>query len=74
MGLLKFEPSGWGKIEEAVKLPMPKPVERLDMTTLLQHLIDLGHNVEAIETSDLWLECDNEHDVALYESMEMHTI
>jgi choline kinase len=69
MGLLKFEPSGWQKIEQATRLPMPKPVEKLDMTTLLQHLIDLGYTIEAIETSDLWLECDNEDDVKLYDNI-----
>jgi choline kinase len=69
MGLLKFSPSGWRKIEEAVKLPMPKTIAKLDMTTLLQHLLGLGYAIEAIETGELWLECDNERDVALYEGM-----
>ena len=67
MGLLKFEPSGWAKIEKAVTLPMPKPVEKLDMTTLLQHLITLEQYIEAIETTELWLECDNQNDINVYE-------
>jgi choline kinase len=69
MGLLKFEPSGWEKIEQAVTLPMPKPVEKLDMTTLLQHLITLNHYIEVIETSELWLECDNRNDIEIYEKL-----
>jgi len=69
MGLLKFSPLGWEKIEEAIKLPMPKSVEKLDMTTLLQHLITLGNNIEVIETSDTWLECDNQNDINVYEKM-----
>jgi choline kinase len=67
MGLLRFTPSGWAKIEEAVKLPMPKPVMKLDMTTLLQHLIKLGNTIEVIKTDELWLECDNQVDVQVYE-------
>jgi L-glutamine-phosphate cytidylyltransferase len=69
MGLLKFEPSGWLKIEEAVKLSMPKTVEKLDMTTLLQHLINLKYEVNAIRTDELWMECDNENDIELYEEI-----
>jgi len=69
MGLLKFEPSGWKKIEDAIKLPMPKTVEKLDMTTLLQHLITLGHNIEVLETNDIWLECDNLNDINVYENL-----
>jgi choline kinase len=69
MGLLKFEKSGWEKIEHAVTLPMPKPIEKLDMTTLLQHLIELGYDIETHKTSDLWLECDNEHDIDVYENI-----
>lgn len=67
MGLLRFTPSGWRKVEEAVKKPMPKPVDLLDMTTLLQHLLNLGYSIDAIPTSGLWLECDNQHDIQLYE-------
>ncbi|MCL2295413.1 MAG: phosphocholine cytidylyltransferase family protein [Spirochaetes bacterium] len=67
MGLLKFEPSGWKKIEQAIKLPMPKSVEKLDMTTLLQHLITLGNYIETIETTEQWFECDNQNDIDVYE-------
>lgn len=67
MGLLRFTPAGWDKVKQAIKLPMAKPVSKLDMTTLLQHLISLGHEIEAIKTEDLWLECDNMHDIQVYE-------
>ena len=67
MGLIKLEPSGWEKIEQAIKLPMPKTVEKLDMTTLLQHLINLNHSIEVIETSEPWFECDNQNDIEIYE-------
>jgi choline kinase len=67
MGLLRFTPAGWAKIEEAIKLPMPKTVAKLDMTTLLQHLIKLGNTIEVIKTDELWLECDNQFDIEVYE-------
>ncbi|MFI3249360.1 MAG: phosphocholine cytidylyltransferase family protein [Eubacteriales bacterium] len=68
MGLLRISPNGWDIIEKAVKLPMPKPVEKLDMTTLLQHLLTLKNEIEVINCDDLWLECDNEEDVRVYEA------
>lgn len=67
MGLLCFTPLGWQIIEEAVKKPMPKTLECLDMTTLLQHLLTLGYDVNTIPTDELWLECDNQYDIQLYE-------
>lgn len=67
MGLLHFEPSGWAKVRQAICLPMEKPVERLDLTTLLHHLLLQGHEIYAIPTDELWLECDNQEDIALYE-------
>jgi hypothetical protein len=69
MGLLRFTPKGWDAVEQSLLQPLPKPVNKLDMTTLLQHLLSLGHDIEAIRTSERWLECDNRHDVALYEKL-----
>ena len=69
MGLLRFEPAGWEKIEQAIRLPMKKSVEKLDMTTLLNHLISLGYPIYAIATDELWLECDNQEDIQLYERL-----
>ncbi|MDR3000519.1 MAG: phosphocholine cytidylyltransferase family protein [Fibromonadaceae bacterium] len=63
MGLLRFEPQGWQIAEDAVKKPMPKPIERLDMTALLSHLLNLGIEIEAIKTDDPWFECDSLSDV-----------
>jgi choline kinase len=65
MGLLRFTPNGWKKTIDS--LPAPKPTEKLDMTTLLQHMISLGHNINTIKTNDLWLECDNLKDIEVYE-------
>ncbi len=67
MGLLRFTPTGWQNVESAVKKNIPKPLERLDMTTLLQHMLTLGYEVGTIPTDELWLECDNQSDIRLYE-------
>ncbi|OOB79001.1 MAG: sugar nucleotidyltransferase [Epulopiscium sp. Nuni2H_MBin003] len=68
MGLIKFTPTGWNMVQDAIKLPMEKTLYKLDMTTLLQHLIQQGHIIEAIPTDELWLECDNMNDVQTYET------
>lgn len=67
MGLLRFTPESWDWVERTVREPMAKPVEKLDMTTLLQELLQRGYGVEAIPTGDLWLECDSERDIEIYE-------
>ena len=69
MGLIKISPSIWRFIEYAITLPMEKTIEKLDMTTLLQHLIDLRKESKVIATSDLWLECGNQNDVEIYENL-----
>ena len=69
MGLIKVSPRGWNIVKEAIKLPMKKSVEKLDMTTLLEHLVQQGNKIKAIQTSELWLECDNQHDIEVYEKM-----
>lgn len=67
MGLIRFTPDSWRRVEQAIMLPMPKPVNKLDMTTLLQHLIEQGELIKVFPTDDLWLECDNQEDIVLYE-------
>jgi choline kinase len=67
MGLLRFTPESWAWVEETIRQPMAKTVEKLDMTTLLQELLQREYPVQAISTSDLWLECDSEQDILVYE-------
>lgn len=67
MGLLKITPKSWTDIQNVVKKPMKKTVEKLDMTTLLHQLLYYGHDISVLNCHDLWLECDNEADVELYE-------
>lgn len=67
MGLLRFTPESWGWVEETIRHPLPKPVDKLDMTTLLQGMLGLGYPVQAISTDALWLECDSQQDIEAYE-------
>ena len=68
MGLLRFTPRGWNTVIEAIKTGLPKPVEGIDMTGLLQHLVELGNHIEVLDTDDLWLEVDSQEDIGLYEA------
>lgn len=67
MGLLRFTPESWMWVEETIQEPLSKPLNKLDMTTLLQELIQRNYPIETISSDDLWLECDSEHDIEVYE-------
>ena len=67
MGLLRFTPESWGWVEETIRQPLSKPVDELDMTTLLQGILQLGYPIAIISTDALWLECDSEQDIEIYE-------
>ena len=68
MGLLKFTPQGYAKLLEQVEAGLPKPLAKMDMTGLLSHLLSKGLVMEALPYDELWLEVDNQHDLALYET------
>lgn len=67
MGLLRFTPKSWRVVKRIIKGELPKPLNKLDMTTLLQQLILSGEKIRVIPTDWLWLECDNPHDIAVCE-------
>lgn len=67
MGLLRFTPESWGWVEKTIQEPLSKPLNKLDMTTLLQELLQRDYPIQAISTNDFWLECDSKHDIEIYE-------
>jgi len=67
MGLLRFTPESWGWVEKTIQQPLAKPLNKLDMTTLLQELLQRDYPIQTISTDDLWLECDSEQDIEVYE-------
>ena len=67
MGLLRFTPQSWDWVQQTLRRPLPKPADRLDMTTLLQGMLLQGFPIQTIPVDDLWLECDTEKDILSYE-------
>jgi len=67
MGLLRFTPESWGWVEKTIQEPLSKPLNKLDMTMLLQELLQRNYPIQTISTDDLWLECDSEQDIMVYE-------
>jgi len=71
MGLVKYTPVGWRKINNFLKNVSQKEIDNLDMTTMLQGLIDSGVEVNAMAIKDRWFEVDTESDLNVYSSMYM---
>lgn len=69
MGLIRFTPESWAWVQRTIDRPLPKPVSKLDMTTLLEALLEDNHRIEVIPTDDLWLECDTRQDIETYERL-----
>lgn len=67
MGLIRFTPRSWEWVQNVIKKKLSKPIEKLDMTTLINELIKAGHLITAIPNSDFWLECDTGNDICIYE-------
>lgn len=66
MGLLKFSPAGWAVIERLLCGISQDKIDRLDMTFLLQLLIEKGTKVNGIAVDGKWCEVDSESDIRLY--------
>ena len=72
MGLLRFTPESWHWVMQTIADTLPKPVAKLDMTTLLQSMLEHGYPIHTIATDEPWLECDTQQDIEVYESMYSH--
>jgi L-glutamine-phosphate cytidylyltransferase len=69
MGLLKFTPAAWRRVEETLAALEPAIRDRLDMTGLLRRLLAQGLPIMTVATNGQWGEVDNADDLALYEGM-----
>ena len=67
MGLLKFSPHGWAQIESLLRDLEQVECDKLDMTSLLNRLIERDVRIQTVAVDGGWCEVDNEQDVALYE-------
>jgi len=68
MGLLRFTPKGWKEVKSFLDSHSPDEVAQLDMTTLLQRLIESGIKIKGAPYHGKWYEVDTPKDYALYSS------
>lgn len=70
MGLLKITPPGWKKIKKYLSSLDLGAGDKLDMTSLLQRLINEGIKIFAIPISGNWYEVDTKSDLNLYNRLD----
>ena len=68
MGLLKLSPIGWEQILMVLNSLPPCQADTLEMTSLLQLLVESGIKIEAVPISGRWCEIDNQSDLKVYET------
>lgn len=66
MGLLKFTPAGWSRVEALLATLTPAEQDKLDMTSLLSRLIAGGAAITTVATAPGWGEVDSEADLAWF--------
>jgi choline kinase len=69
MGLLRISPPGWEMIERLLGSLPAAEVDHLDMTALLQLLVDDGLKIWAVPSTGDWVEVDSTDDLVLYEHL-----
>lgn len=69
MGLLRFTPKSWRAVEASLARLDAGERDHLDMTSLLQRLIDEGHPIEAVPCVGRWAEVDQEQDLCVCERL-----
>jgi len=67
MGLIKLTPAGCEKIKSYLSSQSDEQVNQLDMTTLLNNLINNGVCIDVCAIDESWFEIDNEKDLAICE-------
>ncbi|PWH86998.1 phosphocholine cytidylyltransferase family protein [Brumimicrobium oceani] len=67
MGLIKLTAKGWRKIKEVYESLDQKQKDKMDMTSLLNLLIDRGISVNVVFIDGGWCESDAYSDVLAYE-------
>lgn len=67
MGLLRFTPRGWQQVEDFLATLPAEQADRLDMTSLLQRLLERGVAVHTVAIGEPWYEVDSESDLRLYQ-------
>ncbi len=63
MGLLAITPDGWSRIEATLSTLSSERFRDIDVTSLLQTMIEAGERIDTIDTDEAWWEFDSESDV-----------
>ncbi len=68
MGLLRFTPKGWQQVEYYLNSLPASSIDQLDMTGLLNLLLEQNVNIDVVAVDGGWVEVDNPEDIELYEN------
>jgi len=63
MGLLRLTPQSWQRIQDLLASCSPTEVDAMDMTSLLQRLLQTGMAIATVPVASGWAEIDNEADL-----------
>ncbi len=66
LGLLRFTPRGWRRIERRLLTLGKDAIRSLEMTELLAHLVRAGTEIGAVAISGGWCEVDSVRDLTVY--------
>ena len=69
MGLIKLTQNGWKLLFDTFKEFSIKDQKSMDMTKLLNHLINKNIEINIVFVEGKWCECDSYDDVLLYEKL-----
>jgi len=67
LGLMQFTPQSMKWIDDVI-VSKNLVVENMDMTSLLNHLIEAGHKLQGVKTSGNWCEIDTQSDLRVAET------
>ncbi|MEV6603069.1 phosphocholine cytidylyltransferase family protein [Kutzneria sp. NPDC051319] len=65
MGLLRFTPAGWARVVGLLARHTDRQIDAMDMTALLQALVDDGCRVDAVACPEPWGEVDSATDLGV---------
>ncbi|MDH3972685.1 MAG: phosphocholine cytidylyltransferase family protein [Deltaproteobacteria bacterium] len=69
MGLLKFTSRGWQQVKGYLSTLNQEECDRLDMTGLLNRLIERKIIIDTVPINEWWYEVDSEKDLKIYNSL-----
>jgi len=67
MGLLKLTAKGWNKMKEVFDSFSKETQDKLDMTTMINHLLNRDIEVDIVFVEGGWCESDSYEDIIVYE-------